>query len=211
MKRLDLTGETFGRLTAIKLSEDRSKGTRWICECSCGKITTVATNCLRTKNTVSCGCYCAEILSKRRKTHGHSGTKEYTAWRHILDRCLNEKSKKYKDYGGRGITICQEWLNNFESFLSHIGYAPTPKHTVDRIDVNGNYEPGNVRWATMKQQANNKTNNRIVDLNDGAGPMTFNQQAERLNIPRDRVKMRLLYGWSIEEAFKGEKRINQHG
>lgn len=209
MKALELTGKKVGRWTVVDKIFVKKGRTDWLCECECGEIKIVSGAALSRGSTQSCGCYRDEKLSESRKTHGLSKTKEYQAWNHMIQRCENQNDISYQFYGARGIEVCKRWRESFENFLEDVGFAPTPKHSIDRIDVNGNYEPNNVQWASSKAQQNNKTNNRIIDLNDGAGPMTFNQQAERLGIPRDRVKMRLLLGWKLYDAFYGEKRINQ--
>ena len=161
---IDLTGQRFGRLVVVSRAESKGNMTRWNCVCDCGNETVVYSNNLRRGYTQSCGCYRHEFelerLSKKKthgESHGKNKTRLYGIWSGMITRCFNEKSKRYEDYGGRGITVCDEWLNSFEAFrdwaLSH-GYSD--ELTIDRIDVNGNYCPENCKWATMAEQNKNK-------------------------------------------------------
>ena len=132
------------------------------------------------------------------KSHGRSKTPEYRTWIQMLVRCRNVKYKSYHRYGGRGIKVCDQWANDFMTFLKDVGPKPSSKHTLDRIDSNGDYEPGNIQWATQKQQHNNRTDNRIVTV-EGV-PMTVAEAAEKYNVPHVRIRNRLNYGWAGEAA-----------
>jgi hypothetical protein len=166
----ELTGARFGRLVVIKqagfTSAQKEKRTRthilWFCTCDCGNSKVVTGGHLRA-GTRSCGCLQEETRGKAQITHGASRSAEYNAWCGIKARCENDP-----DYAGRGITISAEWVHSFENFLAHIGPRPTPDHSVDRIDNDGNYEPGNVRWATREEQANNTRRKRIEQFSDEA-------------------------------------------
>jgi len=135
----------------------------WECLCDCGNITFTYTHRLKAGLTKSCGCLHKEQLINRNLKHGHSKaknhTKEFSTWQNMKTRCLSPKSNHYKSYGGRGITICDRWLNNFNLFLADMGFAPTPNHSIERLNNDGNYEPSNCIWATEYEQQRNKNNN----------------------------------------------------
>jgi hypothetical protein len=163
-QRLPMIGRRFDRLVVIGEAEPGRQGDgrpclRWRCRCDCGNEITVDGRGLRSGASRSCGCRKSEAIVARFTTHGHTRgglTPEYQAWRGMKTRCLNPRHHKFPDYGGRGIRVCDEWINSFEAFLAHIGPRPSPEMSVDRIDVDGHYEPGNVRWATPLQQRHNR-------------------------------------------------------
>lgn len=152
-KAIDITGRRFGRLIALRRTTNHPKSnrTRWECICDCGKSVKVVTFNLTCNDTKSCGC----LNKETRYKHGKSYTPEYSAWRSMKQRCFNRKTNYYADYGGRGITVYQGWVDDFEAFYEHVGPRPSDEYSLDRIDVNRDYEPGNVRWATARQQARN--------------------------------------------------------
>lgn len=155
----DLTGKRFGRLLVAERSENRNGKVSWKCFCDCSNIKIVTSNMLVSRHTRSCGCLHREELSKRTKTHGHTAnnttTPEFRSWFSMIRRCTKENDHAYPRYGGRGIKICDRWLS-FSEFLKDMGERPSKDHSLDRIDVNGNYEPSNCRWATNVEQARNK-------------------------------------------------------
>lgn len=160
MTPLDLTGQRYGRLSVRGRAPNRGRRVRWYCDCTCGAQTTVVADQLRSSRTRSCGCLQREELRERRFRHGQARpparTPEYRAWCQMKTRCTNPNCDKFQYYGGRGITICPQWIDSFEAFFADVGRKPNPRLTLDRINNEGNYEPGNVRWATAKQQAANQ-------------------------------------------------------
>jgi hypothetical protein len=158
----ELAGKRFGRLVVQERAGKDPSGKNWFwrCACDCGGLVTILASSLRQNRTRSCGCLQKEVRGVSNKTHGHtSGGKissEYTAWQGLLDRCFNPNNNAYAYYGGRGITVCDRWQASFENFLDDIGNKPSPKHSLDRTDVNGNYEPSNCKWATKEEQMINR-------------------------------------------------------
>lgn len=182
MKRNERAGQRYGRLVAIDPIRRRT-GARsrvfWNCLCDCGNRTVVETSALGDGRVRSCGCLASEMTSARSLTHGATvggKRREYRAWVHAKGRCHNPTDGKYRIYGARGIVVCEKWRDDFAAFLADMGPCP-PGLTLDRIDVNGNYEPGNCRWATPKEQANNMRSNVIVE--HGGERLTLKQYAER--------------------------------
>lgn len=171
---INLTGKVFGRLTVMSLDDPIRKGKRvrtiWLCQCSCGKTKPVSAMNLKNGKAKSCGCLRRETVRDRSQTHGESGenslTTEYDAWHSMKRRCAGSTPAYKKNYLDKGITIHAPWVEDFTVFLAAVGRRPSPKHSLDRFpNPNGNYEPGNVRWATAKEQARNKTNNRHLTFN----------------------------------------------
>lgn len=164
MPLIDLTGQRFGRLIALRPSTLKTvAGKRWECVCDCGGTTVTTSLKLRSGHTTSCGCYQREATALASRTHGHANrSRTYRTWKEMRQRCLNPKSDKYQWYGGRGIQICERWAS-FENFLADMGERPIGK-TIDRIDNDGHYELGNCRWATHKEQTRKQ---KAVKLNEG--------------------------------------------
>lgn len=166
MRRIDLTGQAFGRWTVVSYAGNK----RWECLCECGRRKAVHASNLKSGASRSCGCLSVEISQAHFTKHGAALAKkvtpEYRAWQGMKDRCLNPNSEFYDRYGGRGITVHEGWVKDFSAFLDHVGARPSPAHSLDRIEVNGNYEPGNVRWATDVQQNRNRRNVPVIDGKD---------------------------------------------
>lgn len=156
---VDLSDKIFGRLFVEERKETRRKAVFWICLCSCGKRTNVRSDYLTRGVQLSCGCLQKEITKKRLTKHGLSKTRAYNIWAGMMKRCYRLTSNRYIYYGARGIVVCERW-HTFELFVEDMGQPPTRRHTLDRKNNDGNYEPNNCRWATAKQQANNRRNRR---------------------------------------------------
>ena len=155
MRTLHLEGQTFGRLTVLARTENRGSLSAWRCRCACGAETTRTTKNLRSGGSLSCGCLRAETTTEMRTTHGQRHTPEWGAWQNAKNRTGNASIPGWEHYGGRGITMHPAWREDFSQFLAAVGPRPSPRHTLERLDVNGNYEPGNVVWATRQRQALN--------------------------------------------------------
>lgn len=196
-------GDRFGRLVVVAEAEQTSRTSKFfICRCDCGVQKHVRKDYLYTGGAVSCGCYHREAASKRARTHGMAGVNrpvEYDAWAHMLRRCYTPQTPGYHHYGGRGIAVCDRWRNSFENFLEDMGHRPAKGYSLDRIDVNGNYEKTNCRWATAKTQCNNKRDNVYIEFQGER--LTEAQWRRRLGFPRGVIIYRIKHGWSAEDAL----------
>ena len=200
MKLQDLTGKKFGRLTVVEKANNIGKKVAWLCLCDCGNKKVVSSTCLVSGHTKSCGCIRTELSRERVTTHGLSKTSElYAEWARLKRRCNNPNCEAYKNYGGRGIKVCDEWndASVFVSWCLSNGYKKGL--TLDRIDNNKGYSPSNCRWVTRKVQANNKRNNRLITYKDVT--LTLAQWSEKLNMSYSVLKYRLSNKWDIETAF----------
>jgi len=154
---IDITGQKFGRLTVLKRNGESKNGmSLWLCVCECGRKITTRSNGLRSGRAKSCGCHRKDRMKTLNLDHGLRNHYIYNIWRGIKKRCYNKKHKSYNDYGGRGITMAPEWLDDIVAFYNHVGERPSSTHQIDRENNNGNYVPGNVRWVTPKVNSNNR-------------------------------------------------------
>ncbi len=202
----DITGLRFGRLMVVGEAAGRSATggyVCWDCVCDCGELTTVQGRSLRAGATQSCGCLHKEKTSeagKRNATHGLTGTAENRVWKGIIQRCTNPKVTGFENYGGRGIGICARWRESFECFLADMGPRPSPRHSIDRYpDNDGNYEPGNCRWATRTEQARNARSNVRVEI-DGIS-MCFSEACERFGVNEATARDRVARNLPIDRVF----------
>ena len=208
-RKLNLLREKFSRLTVIEnVGSDKNYNSLWLCECQCGNKIIVVGKQLKHGVTKSCGCLKIDLLKERSISHHKTETAEYRIWRHIKSRCLNPNVWNYHNYGGRGITICERWKNSFENFYEDMGPRPSKSHSLDRYpDKNGDYEPGNCRWATLIEQANNCRSNHIIKYKNNEG--TIAQIARKLNLKASLISSRLKKGWSIEDAIEKPIDVNK--
>lgn len=197
----DITGKKYGRLTAIEYSHtNNDKKAVWKCICDCGNVCFVSGKHMRSGNTTSCGCYGNELRRKSTLTHGGcvgGKSKDYYLWLGMIDRCRNKNKKHYHRYGGRGIVVCGEWMD-FGKFMSDMGPRPDG-YSIERIDNNGDYTPENCRWASKKDQANNRSNNRILKYKGRS--LTVSQWADEIGLSKMVLYQRLYRKWSIKRTL----------
>lgn len=199
MKLNDLTGQKFGRLTVLKTFRENGR-TKCECICECGNIKIVLAENLKRGKTKSCGCYNDEARVKNNTKHNLSQTRLYRIFEGMKTRCYNPKCKPYSAYGGRGIIICDEWLNDFINFYNWaIENGYNDALSIDRIDVNGNYEPDNCRWANKKIQSRNRTNNKLYTYKGRT--CCIAEWAEIIGINKNVLFNRLKQGWDFKKAI----------
>lgn len=197
----DLTGERFSRLT-VKSFAGRGKHKQliWKCICDCGNECLAYGNGLMRGVKQSCGCLHSDVTAKRSTTHGMTKTPTYKSWRSMIRRCEAPVDIGFKNYGARGISVCQRWRDSFEAFLEDMGERPSKKYEIDRYPNNdGNYEPGNCRWATRTEQARNRRSNTML-THDGK-TMCISEWAESLGWNQGQILNRLYLGWSVDDAL----------
>lgn len=203
----DLSGHVFGKLTVIEIDNSGFRPIRWLCRCECGNMALVrSSNLLKQDGTKSCGC---KVYDKRgprpdlternikNAKYIKSSKRTLSTWKSMTSRCLNEKDKDYKNYGGRGIKVCKRW-SSFFNFLDDMGERPKGM-TIDRIDTNGDYKPENCRWATPLVQANNRRDNQYVEYNGEV--KTVRQWAESSSVEYKTLLYRVKAGWNFHEAI----------
>ena len=205
MKFIDLTGKRYGRLVVIERTKNKGSKTAWLCKCDCGNEKIVTGDGLNRGNTKSCGCLSKEIARNRQYKHGKTQCRLYNVWYSMKRRCYDKNVKNFNKYGGRGIKVCEEWLNDFLSFYNWAisnGYrddVERGKLTLDRIDNNKGYYPDNCRWVNQKIQNRNKTNLFMITYNGKT--LCAQEWAEKLGCRASLIIERIKRGWSIEDAF----------
>lgn len=202
----DLTGRQYERLAVIAPAGSRNRSRLWRCRCSCGKEIVTTTRELNSGSTRSCGCLKIDVARKLWTKHGAAPsdaskrTAEYHAWQSMLQRCGNPNNPGWANYGGRSITVCERWQESFENFLADMGNRPSSRHSLDRINNEGNYEPGNVRWATREQQNRNNRRNFVVEFRGVRRCLA--EWAEQVGISAGTLFKRIRErGWDVERAF----------
>jgi len=204
----DLTDRTFGKLTVTEFAGHvQSKTQRnavWLCFCSaCQTSKVMRASSLLSGRVSSCGCLLlakSAAFGDRVRKHGMYLSPEYAAWQNMKKRCLDSTYRRFKDYGGRGIKVCDRWLESFENFIADMGRRPSNNHSIDRKDNNGNYEPSNCEWALRPQQDSNKRTSRLVTYKDET--LTLKEWSRRIGIHYNTLRQRLASGWTTEEAFE---------
>lgn len=200
-KPIDLTGRRFGRLTVLKFDKKVGLNSKWICRCDCGNEKSVFGNTLVVGSTKTCGCLKQELCRASATKHGgaaYGKTKEYKVWSALKNRTLCRTSSAFENYGGRGITVAPEWIKSFEQFALDMGKSP-PGTSLDRIDNNRGYEPGNCRWATPQQQNSNKRSNVVLEFQGRS--QTLSQWAREVGFSVSCVCGRLKAGWAVDRAL----------
>ena len=202
---IDLTGRKYNRWTVIGYDKERSTRDNkyWICQCECGTIKSLWRGNIVNGNSKSCGCWNKEAARNRKNAHHESKTRLYNVWVKMRSRCNDPKDKSYPRYGGRGITVCKEWENyfSFKEWAIKTGYDKDAKFgqcTIDRINVNGNYQPDNCRWISMKEQCYNRRSNRRITYHGET--LTATEWEKKLGYRKGTIIKRLHNGWSEERA-----------
>lgn len=193
---IDITGQRFGKLVALERAGRVKRVSLWLCRCDCGREKVIRYGNLASGHTQSCGCSWREAKIKRNTTHGRAYTRTYKIWAGMLKRCRNPKSKQWSDYGGRGIEVCEKW-HTFENFYADMGDCPDG-YSIERIEVNGHYEPGNCKWATSKEQSRNRRDRKRYDYNGES--FTLAEWSEKTGISVSSLWARLKF-MTIEEAL----------
>jgi len=194
----DFTGMKFGYLDVIRFDGVRGRNAYWLCRCKCGVEKAIIGQSLR-KGQGSCGCNTGKRISESKIEHGKSKTSEFAIWVSMIQRCTNKNAASYPYYGGRGISVCDSWLNSFEAFLGDMGIRPSSSHSIERIENDGNYEPANCRWANDFEQACNRRNN--VRLTVNGVTLIVAEWARKIGVIPSVIHNRIRRGWSAEQAI----------
>lgn len=195
--RLDLVGRAYGRLKVVSFAGSVNQRSTWLCECTCGASIVASGNCLQTGRTKSCGCLKRSLDGTNTLTHGASKTREYRIWQAMKNRCYNPRVTSYPNYGGRGVRVCARWLNDFEAFYADMGPCPQG-FSIDRINNDGDYEPGNCRWASRREQARNQRRNRVIEFQGKS--QCLSAWANELGMDQSSLRERL-ERWPLDRAL----------
>jgi hypothetical protein len=212
MKYIDLTGQKFGRLSVVGYEKSDNRGNSlWKCVCECGQEKTIIGYNLKNMLSKSCGCLAKENISEIRITkHGKSKSKEFNIWNKMIQRCTNPNNPSYKDYGGRGIVVCDRWME-FIVFMEDMGDRPSATHSLDREDNERGYSPDNCRWATKKEQSNNRRNNRFITAFGETKTIANWVRDKRCLISHQLLTFRIVKrGWEPEKAITQKSKRSAH-
>jgi hypothetical protein len=202
VRTLDLRGQQYGLLTVFEY-KGKTSGSRpehiWLCICKCGKQKTIRQNNLRSGHTKSCGCQIHEVNKKLKTTHGMKYTSTYSSWCQMKARCCVKNNPSYQNYGARGINVCDRWLKSFEDFLKDMGEKPIGNYSIERINVNGNYELQNCKWATSYEQTRNYRRNIFIE-HDGH-KLCLSDWADKVGLLKNTLRARLKAGWPVSKAL----------
>lgn len=193
--RNDLTGKVFGYLSVLEFVGREKNRSRWLCLCKCGRQAVKSGTDLVTGNTMSCGC---RLKESKNVVHGLSGTRVHRIWRGMINRCTNKNEPRYEDYGGRGITVCERWMD-FMNFFEDMGHPPDG-FTIDRVDNNRGYEPGNCSWVTPLEQNSNRRNTRVLTVRGVTKTVT--QWAVETGLKAETIAARVRFGWPPEKCLE---------
>lgn len=198
---IDMAGKKFGSLTALRATGTASSGDKkWQFQCDCGSLVVATGYAARSGRRIACAACTRKLKPSKRIKHGMTESVEFKTWTGILTRCLNPNSASYNDYGGRGIKVCDRWRSSFKSFLEDVGPRPSEQHSIDRINNDKGYAPDNCRWATHNEQARNKRNTVLVDVDGEMKPLS--QISEELGVSISAMRYR------VSKGLKGRGVIN---
>lgn len=204
-RKHEAIGQRFGRWIAVSEAPRRGESRLWLCICDCGARKEVWMDSLISKKSTSCGCFQQEQLLKANTRHGMSDSPEFWAWVQMIERCTNDRNESFDHYGGRGISVCEIWRTSFEAFLADMGKRPSGKHSLERNNNDGNYEPDNCRWASRKEQARNTTRSRKVEWRGQT--KTIAEWAEEFGVSYDTVRHRVRMGKPFDPAWGTQKGV----